>query len=37
MDHRGLLEIHDGLVVIGGMEKGQKVTDKVEVVPRKEK
>lgn len=37
MDHRGLLEIHDGMVVIGGMEKEQKVTDKVEVVPRKER
>jgi N-acetylneuraminic acid mutarotase len=37
MDHRGLLEIHDGMVVIGGMEKGQKVTDQVEVVERKER
>jgi N-acetylneuraminic acid mutarotase len=37
MDHRGLLEINDGMVVIGGMEKAQKVTDQIEVVPRKER
>jgi hypothetical protein len=37
MDHRGLLDIHDGMVVIGGMEKGQQVSAKVTVVPRKEK
>jgi N-acetylneuraminic acid mutarotase len=32
MDHRGLLVTHRGLVVVGGMEKGQKVTSKVTVV-----
>lgn len=32
MDHRGLLVTQRGLVIIGGMEKGQKVTDKVTVV-----
>lgn len=35
MDHRGLLPIHDGMVMIGGMEKGQQVSAKVWVVPRK--
>jgi N-acetylneuraminic acid mutarotase len=35
MDHRGLLAIHDGMVMIGGMEKGQQVTARVQVVPRK--
>jgi len=35
MDHRGLLLSHDGLVVVGGMEKGQQVTAKVQVIPRK--
>ena len=29
MDHRGLLVTHEGLVLIGGMKKGQKVTDEV--------
>lgn len=37
MDHRGLVVTHDGLVVIGGMEAGQKVTAKVRVIPRKVK
>jgi len=37
MDHRGLIEISAGMVVIGGMEKGQQVTDKVQVVLRKER
>jgi hypothetical protein len=37
MDHRGLLEIHDGLVTVGGMEKGQQVTGRVQVIPRKER
>ncbi len=32
MDHRGLLVTHSGLVVVGGMEKGQQVTAKVTVV-----
>jgi N-acetylneuraminic acid mutarotase len=35
MDHRGLLEIHGGMVVVGGMEKGQQVTAKVQVIPRR--
>ncbi len=29
MDHRGLLVTHRGLVIVGGMEKGQQVTAKV--------
>jgi N-acetylneuraminic acid mutarotase len=32
MDHRGLLATHRGLLLIGGMEKDQKVTGKVTVV-----
>ena len=32
MDHRGLLFTHRGLMMIGGMEKGQEVTAKVTVV-----
>jgi len=32
MDHRGLLVTHRGLVIVGGMEKGQQVTAKVTVV-----
>ncbi len=32
MDHRGLLVTHRGLVIVGGMEKGQQVTPKVTVV-----
>jgi Kelch motif len=32
MDHRGLLVTHRGLVIVGGMEKGQQVTSKVTVV-----
>ena len=38
MDHRGLLFTRRGLVIVGGMEKGQQVTAKVTVVkpaPRK--
>ena len=35
MDHRGLLVTRNGLVILGGMEKGQQVTAKVQVVPRK--
>jgi N-acetylneuraminic acid mutarotase len=33
MDHRGLIVIHGGLVVIGGMEKGQQVTARVALLP----
>jgi N-acetylneuraminic acid mutarotase len=32
MDHRGLLVTRQGLVMVGGMEKGQQVTAKVKVV-----
>ncbi len=32
MDHRGLLVTHRGLVIVGGMEKGQQVTAKVTVI-----
>ena len=32
MDHRGLIVTHRGLVIIGGMEKGQQVTAKVTIV-----
>jgi len=32
MDHRGLLVAPHGLVIVGGMEKGQQVTAKVRVV-----
>jgi N-acetylneuraminic acid mutarotase len=32
MDHRGLLVTNRGLVIVGGMEKGQQVTTKVTVV-----
>ena len=32
MDHRGLLVTRAGLVMVGGMEKGQQVTSKVTVV-----
>jgi len=34
MDHRGLLVMPHGLVIIGGMEKGQQVTARVEVLPK---
>ena len=37
MDHRGLLVTPHGLVIIGGMEKGQQVTARVEVLPRQSK
>lgn len=33
MDHRGLLFTQRGLVLVGGMEKGQQVTAKVRVLP----
>lgn len=35
MDHRGLLATHRGLLMVGGMEKGQQVTSKVTVVKPK--
>jgi N-acetylneuraminic acid mutarotase len=35
MDHRGLLVISEGLVLIGGMENGQRVTPKVSVLPKR--
>jgi N-acetylneuraminic acid mutarotase len=34
MDHRGLLVTHEGLVLIGGMEKGQKVIDRVTLLSK---
>ena len=35
MDHRGLLVTSEGLLTVGGMEKGQEVTGKVVIIPRK--
>lgn len=35
MDHRGLLVTPAGLVILGGMEKDQKVTSRVTLIPRK--
>jgi len=37
MDHRGLLVTHEGLVLIGGMEKGQKVTTRVVLLSKQPK
>jgi N-acetylneuraminic acid mutarotase len=37
MDHRGLLVTHEGLVLIGGMEKGQKVTAQVTLLSKQSK
>lgn len=34
MDHRGLLVTDRGLVIVGGMESGQKVTPRVTVLPK---
>ena len=34
MDHRGLLVIPQGLVIIGGMEKGQRVTPRVAILAK---
>ncbi len=34
MDHRGLLVIQEGLVIIGGMDKAQQVTSKVAVLSK---
>jgi N-acetylneuraminic acid mutarotase len=35
MDHRGLIALPQGLVVIGGMDKSQTVTSTVSILPRK--
>jgi N-acetylneuraminic acid mutarotase len=37
MDHRGLLVTHEGLVLIGGMKKEQKVTDDVTLLSKQPK
>jgi len=37
MDHRGLLVTHEGLVLIGGMEKEQKVTARVALLSKEPK
>jgi len=37
MDHRGLLVTPEGLVIIGGMGKGQQVTGSIEVLSKKPK
>lgn len=37
MDHRGLLVTREGLVVIGGMEKGQQVTTRVALLSKEPK
>jgi len=37
MDHRGLLVTREGLVIIGGMEKGQQVTAKIVVLSKEPK
>jgi N-acetylneuraminic acid mutarotase len=34
MDHHGLAVIPEGLVVVGGMEKGQQVTARVSILPK---
>jgi hypothetical protein len=34
MDHRGLMVVPDGLVIVGGMEKAQQVTSRVVVLPK---
>ena len=34
MDHRGLLVTHEGLVIIGGMEKGQQVTARIQLLSK---
>ncbi|MGH9501911.1 MAG: Kelch repeat-containing protein [Terriglobales bacterium] len=34
MDHRGLLVLPEGLVIVGGMEKGQQVTARVTVLSK---
>jgi len=35
MDHRGLLITKNNLIILGGMEKGQQVTAKVHMIPRR--
>ena len=35
MDHRGMMVVAEGLVIVGGMEKGQRVTARVQVIPLK--
>jgi hypothetical protein len=35
MDNRSLLVTSQGLVTVGGMEAGQKVTARINVIPRK--
>lgn len=37
MDHRGLVVTPEGLVIIGGMEKGQQVTGRIAVLPKQAK
>jgi N-acetylneuraminic acid mutarotase len=37
MDHRGLVAVSQGLLLIGGMEKGQQVTARVSVLPKQPK
>jgi N-acetylneuraminic acid mutarotase len=37
MDHRGLVVTSQGLVIIGGMEKGQQVTSRVALLPKQAK
>lgn len=37
MDHRGLLAMPQGLVLLGGMEKAQQVTARVSVLPKQSK
>jgi hypothetical protein len=37
MDHHGLVVTPQGLVVIGGMEKGQQVTPRLTVLPKQPK
>jgi len=37
MDHHGLVVIPEGLVVAGGMEKGQQVSARVSILPRTER
>jgi hypothetical protein len=34
MDHRGLVVLPEGLLLVGGMEKGQQVTSRVALVPK---
>jgi hypothetical protein len=34
MDHHGLMVLPDGLVIVGGMEKGQQVTSRVVFLPK---